>query len=416
MATMVPRYDETGPIAPVDVSRPELWRDDRFAPLFARLREEDPVHHCPDSAFGPYWSVTRHQDVMHVEALPDLYSSSFRYGGITILGEGKPIWGEDLLPMFIAMDRPEHSGRRRAVAPAFTPSEMERLRGDVRRRTEEAIDALPLDTLFDWVDRVSIELTTQMLAILFGFPWDERRKLTTWSDWAGDLEAMLDPVRGRKRLDILWECSARFTQLWKARETAPPAGDLISMLVHSDATRDMTPQEYLGNLILLIVGGNDTTRNSMSALPVVNARWPGEWEKIAADPALIPNAAQELVRWQTPLAHMRRTATADTELGGKTIRAGDKVVLWYMSANRDESVFAEADRFVADRGNARRHLAFGFGIHRCVGARLAELQVATLIEVLRERRLRPVQAGAPERVPNCFVHGYRSLPARLVRV
>jgi len=415
MATTVPRYDEPGSGAAVDVSRPDLWRDDAFAPLFARLRAEDPVHYCPDSLFGPYWSVTRHADIMQVEALPDLYSSSFRYGGITILGEGKPIWGDELLPMFIAMDRPEHTGRRRAVAPAFAPSEMERLKANVRQRTEEAIDALPVGETFDWVDRVSIELTTQMLAILFDFPWAERRKLTTWSDWAGDLEAVLDPVRGPKRLEILWECSAWFTRLWKEREAAAPAGDLISMLIHSEATRAMSPQEYLGNLILLIVGGNDTTRNSMSALPMVSARWPEEWEKIAGDPATIPNAAQELIRWQTPLAHMRRTATADAELGGKTIRAGDKVVLWYMSGNRDEAVFEEAERFVADRPNARRHLAFGFGIHRCVGARLAELQVTTLLEVLRDRRLRPVQTGAPQRVPNCFVHGYRTLPAKLER-
>jgi cytochrome P450 len=415
MATMAARYDGAHPLEPIDVSRPELWRDDAFAPLFARLRAEDPVHHCPDSAFGPYWSVTRHPDIMQVEALPDLYSSSFRHGGITILGEGKPIWGEDLLPMFIAMDRPEHTGRRRAVAPAFAPSEMERLKASVRQRTEEAVDALPVGKTFDWADRVAIELTTQMLALLFGFPWEERRKLTHWSDWAGDLEAVLDPVRGPKRLEILWECSAFFTRLWKERAAAAPAGDLISMLIHSDATRDMTPQEYLGNLILLIVGGNDTTRNSMSALPVVGALWPEEWDKVAADASLIPNAAQELIRWQTPLAHMRRTATADAELGGKAIRAGDKVVLWYMSGNRDKDVFADAERFVADRANARRHLAFGFGIHRCVGARLAELQVATLLEVLRERRLRPVQAGTPERVPNCFVHGYRTLPARLER-
>jgi cytochrome P450 len=292
---------------------------------------------------------------------------------------------------------------------------MERLRASVRQRTEEAVDALPVGETFDWADRVAIELTTQMLAILFDFPWAERRKLTYWSDWAGDLEAVLDPVRGPKRLEILWECSAFFTRLWKERAAAAPAGDLISMLIHSDATRDMTPQEYLGNLILLIVGGNDTTRNSMSALPVVSALWPEEWDRIAADPALIPNAAQELIRWQTPLAHMRRTATADAELGGKAIRAGDKVVLWYMSGNRDEKLFAEAERFIADRPNARRHLAFGFGIHRCVGARLAELQIATLLEVLRDRRLRPVQAGAPERVPNCFVHGYRTLPARVER-
>jgi cytochrome P450 len=401
--------------APIDVSPPQLWKDNRFEPLFAELRRSDPVHFCPESAFGPYWSVTRHSDIMQIEALPHIFSSSFKLGGITILGEGKPIWGDDLLPMFIAMDRPEHTGQRRAVAPAFTPSEMERLAPSIRARTEALIDSLGVEETFDWVDRVSIELTTQMLAILFDFPWEDRRKLTYWSDWAGDLQAALDSERGPKRLEILWECAAYFTRLWKEREAVEPRGDLISRMIHSEATRDMTPQEYLGNLILLIVGGNDTTRNSMSALPIVNRLWPEQWHKLRSEPTLVANATQELIRWQTPLAHMRRTALEDHEIGGKRIEAGQKVVLWYVSGNRDEEVFADGDRFIADRDNARRHLAFGFGIHRCVGARLAELQLATLFEVLLDRSLMPIQTGEPERVDNCFVHGYRKLPVQLLR-
>jgi len=416
MATLVSeaRQDELG--APIDVSRAALWSENLFAPLFARLRAEDPVHFCPDSAFGPYWSIARHADIAQVEALPHVFSSSWEYGGITILGDGKPLWGGELLPMFIAMDRPEHTGQRRTVAPAFTPSEMTRLMPSLRVRTEALIDALPVGEDFDWVDRVSIELTTQMLAILFDFPWEERRKLTYWSDWAGDLEGARDPVTGPQRLAVMHECGAFFTRLWQERLAAGQRPDLISMMIHSEATRAMTPAEYLGNILLLIVGGNDTTRNSMSALPLVNARWPEEWAKLKANRELIPNAAQELIRWQTPLAHMRRTATEDHEIGGKTIRAGDKVVLWYMSGNRDEDMFADAERFIADRDNARRHLAFGFGIHRCVGARLAELQLAILLETLLESGLMPVQTGESERVNNCFVHGYRALPARLERV
>ena len=415
MATLVPLHERAGALDAIDVSRPEYWQENRFAPLFDRMRAEDPVHFCPESEFGPYWSVTKHADITQVEALPHIYSSSYTVGGITILGDGEPIWGDDLLPMFIAMDRPEHTGQRRTVAPAFTPSEMERLGPSLRGRIEALIDDLPVGEPFDWVDRVSIELTTQMLAVLFDFPWEERRKLTYWSDWAGDLQAVLDPELGPKRLNILWECAAYFTELWKQRQSAEPGPDLISRMIHSEATRDMSPQEYLGNLLLLIVGGNDTTRNSISALPIVNRLWPEQWAKVAADRSMIPNATQELIRWQTPLAHMRRTALEDHELGGKTIRKGDKVVIWYMSGNRDEEVFAEADRFIADRENARRNLAFGFGIHRCVGARLAELQVATLFEVLLDRGLTPVQTGEPERVNNCFVHGYRKLPAQLVR-
>lgn len=398
----------------LDVSLAALWRDDAIAPLFARMRAEDPVHHCPDSPFGPYWSITRHADIMWVELRPALFSSSWRYGGITIFGEeGSP--AEEQLPMFIAMDRAEHSGARRAVAPGLTPSEMVRLSAALRQRTEALIDGLPIGEIFDWVDRVSIEMTTGMLATLFDFPWEERRKLTYWSDWAGDIEAARDPLLGPRRMKILSECGRRFMRLRRERRQAGEASDLVSRMVHSEAMRDMSPREFLGNLVLLIIGGNDTTRNTISALPVVNGLFPEEWARMARDSTLVANGAQELVRWQTPLAHMRRTATADVEMGGKTIRAGEKVVLWYYSANRDEELFADADRFDVGRRNARRHLAFGAGVHRCLGARLAQLQVATLVETLLGRGLKPVQAGIGERVASSFVHGYRRLPVKLVR-
>jgi cytochrome P450 len=399
----------SSPVA-LDLSRPELWSDGSVAGLFERLRREDPVHFCADSAFGPYWSVTRYRDIIEVEALPDLYSSSFRHGGITLYG-GKPLW----FPMFIAMDGEEHKAQRRSVAPAFAPSQMLRLAPLLRTRTEEVVDGLPVGETFDWADLVSTELTSQMLAMLFDFPWEERRRLTRWADSGGDVHAPLDQERARKQLETLWECAGWFLRLWKAREKDGSGSDLVSMMARSDATRSMTPPQYLGNLILLIVGGSDTTRSTMSALPAVNRLWPEEWEKLASDPFLIPGAAQELIRWQTPLAHMRRTATRDCELAGRRISAGEKVVLWYLSGNRDESVFVEPDRFLCDRADARRHLAFGFGVHRCVGARLAELQVATLIEVLIERRLRPVQSGEAARNPNCFSHGYRTMPVTLLR-
>lgn len=394
----------------MDVSCAELWRDGKVASLFARMRAEAPVHFCPESAFGPYWSVVRYDEIVHVESQPELYSSSHLHGGITIAGH-RP----NLFPMFIAMDPPEHGPQRRSVAPAFAPSELQRLRPALLARTRELVDSLPIDEPFDWVERVSVELTTQMLATLFGFPREERRRLAYWSEWAGDIEGAADPSRARKRLEILWECAGAFLRLWRQREKEPPAGDLISIMCHSDATRDMPPQEFLGNLILLIVGGNDTTRHAMSALPLVNSLWPEAWERLTADPSPIPFAAQELIRWQTPLAHMRRTATVDGELAGERIKARDKVILWYVSANRDERVFEEGDRFIPNRPNARRHLAFGHGIHRCVGARLAELQLEALLEVLIERRLKPAAIGEIERTASCFSHGYRTMPVRLLR-
>ena len=400
-------------IDPFDVSRPELYRDDTWGEPFRRLRAEAPVHKVEHSEFGPYWSVSTYKPIVEVESLPDLYSSEV--GGFTIapfLNDGSEV----RMLMFIGRDRPIHTGQRRTVAPAFTPSEMVRMTGDIRRRTAEILDALPYGEQFDWVDRVSIELTTQMLAILFDFPWADRRKLTEWSDWAGDIEIIKNEALREQRLGKIYEMGAYFQGLWNAKVNAEPTPDLISMMIHSDAMGQMDANEFMGNLILLIVGGNDTTRNTMSGLVYALDKFPDERAKLEADTGLIGNATSEIIRWQTPLAHMGRTATADTELAGQRIAAGDKVVMWYISANRDESVFGDnADAFQVDRANARRHLAFGHGIHRCVGARLAELQVSILLEEMAARRMRVNVVGEPARVAACFVHGYRSLPVELSR-
>ncbi len=410
MATLA-READAG-VDPLDVSRAELYRDDRWQAPFERLRAEAPVYRCDTSDYGPYWSVSSYKPIVEVESLPELYSSGV--GGITLADF---IPERDVrMPMFIARDRPVHTGQRRTVAPAFTPSEMARMSDDIRRRTADILDSLPWNSRFDWVDTVSIELTTQMLAILFDFPWEDRRKLTFWSDWAGDIELVKNEESRKQRLGYMYECGAYFQNLWNDKLGKPQTPDLISMMIHSDAMSHMDPHEFIGNLILLIVGGNDTTRNTMSALAYGLDRFPESRAKLEADPSLIANATQEIIRWQTPLAHMRRTATRDTELMGQTIREGDKLAMWYISANRDASVFGpDADAIVVDRPNARRHLAFGHGIHRCVGARLAEMQINILLEEMAKRRMRVNVLEEPTRVAACFVHGYRQMPVEISR-
>ena len=398
-----------------DVTRPEIYAEDRWQDVFAEMRAKAPINKIIDSDFGDYWNITTHKVIQHVEALPDIYSSSFEHGGITILpSESDDDSGVErvVMPMFIAMDRPKHTEERRVVAPAFTPSEMERMTADMRQRTGEVLDSLPVGKAFDWVDKVSIELTTQMLALLFDFPWDDRRKLTEWSDWAGDVELFRDPETRQQRLDKIYEMGAYFKKLWDDRLTKGEAPDLISRMIHS-TMKDMDQMEYMGNLILLIVGGNDTTRNSMSAFAYGLNQFPEEREKLEQNPDLIPNTVSELIRWQTPLAHMRRTAVQDHDLFGAPIKAGDKVAMWYLSANRDEQVFDRPDDIIVDRDNARRHLAFGYGIHRCVGARLAELQIRILLEEMAKRRLRVNLLEEPVRVSACFVHGYKKMMAEL---
>ncbi|MGH6787553.1 MAG: cytochrome P450, partial [Novosphingobium sp.] len=347
---------------PRDVSRSDIYVEDRWQPIFAQMRAEAPINHVSGTPYGDYWNVTTVKTIQHVEALPELFSSSWEFGGITI-GEPRVDQVDKFqLPMFIAMDRPQHTGQRRTVAPAFTPAEMERMSTEIRARTAEVLDGLPWGEEFDWVDKVSIELTTGMLAILFGFPWEDRRLLTFWSDWSGDVEIGLVPELIEHRHAILHEMGHYFTRLWNERANAEPTPDLISMMIHSEAMKDMGFNEFVGNLVLLIVGGNDTTRNTMSGIVQALDEFPDQRALFEADPSLIPNAVQECIRYVTPLAHMRRTATADADLFGHEIKQGDKVVLWYISANRDETVFENPDELDITRDNARRHVAFGYGI------------------------------------------------------
>jgi cytochrome P450 len=417
MATMLRPEPEA--IDPFDVTRAELFAEDRWQAPFADLRANNPIYKCEASKFGPYWSVSTYKAIQHVEALPKIFSSSWEVGGITVAGDGADQLkeGEELFPMFIAMDPPQHTAQRRTVAPAFGPSEIERMDADTRRRTGEVLDALPIGTPFDWVNDVSMELTTQMLAIFFDFPWEERRNLTRWSDVLGDVENADTGEERTARRAIAWEMGGAFMKLWQEKSQNPGAHDLISMMLKSDAMSHMSQQEFIGNLILLIVGGNDTTRNSMSAYAYGLHQFPDQRAKLEQDHShdLAVNAMHELLRWQTPLSHMRRTATEDTELFGHQIKKRDKLALWYVSGNRDESIFPEGDKIIVDRENARRHLAFGYGIHRCVGARAAEMQLTALIGEMQKRRLRVNVVEEPERVPACFVHGYRKMMVELER-
>jgi cytochrome P450 len=400
-----------------DVTEPGIYVTDTWQSVFKDMRDHAPINKITGSEYGDYWNITTPKVIQHVEALPDIFSSSYEFGGITlspVVEEYLPDGTRVQLPMFIAMDRPKHTEERRVVAPAFTPGAMDQMAADIRSRTAEVLDSLPIGADFDWVDLVSIELTTQMLALLFDFPWDDRRKLTEWSDWAGDVEMFRDEKLRTRRLEMMFEMGAYFQNLWNQRIDKAEAPDLISRMIHSPM-KNMDQMEYIGNLILLIVGGNDTTRNSMSGYVYGLHKSPDEREKLEQNPGLIPNAVSEIIRWQTPLAHMRRTALQDYDLFGAPIKAGDKLGLWYLSANHDESVFENPEKLVVDRENARRHLAFGYGIHRCVGARLAELQIRILLEEMAARRLRANVVGEPTRVAACFVHGYRKMMVNLSR-
>jgi len=397
-------------LADIDVSKPELYETDSHWRYFERLRAEAPVHYCKDSSFGPYWSVTRYDDIMSVDKDHETYSS---FPAI-VLGDNPP---DFTVTQFIAMDPPRHDSQRKGVTPAVSPTSLAAMEPLIRERVAGIMDDLPLGVEFDWVDRVSIELTTQMLATLFDFPFEDRRKLTFWSDMATASPEIAgdDSVSQEDRIAALTECLEVFTEIWNERANQPSAGkfDFISLMANSEAFADQDPMEYLGNLILLIVGGNDTTRNSISGGVLELNNNPAEYARLMADPSLIPNMVSEIIRYQTPLMHMRRLATKDTILGGQQIHKGDKVVMWYVSGNRDNTKIDKPDEFIIDRKGARNHISFGFGIHRCMGNRLAEMQLRIVWEEILKRFERVEVVSEPTRLKSNFVRGITALPVIL---
>ncbi len=402
-------YAYSMPVEDMHPGAPQLFRSDTWQPYFERLRKEAPIHFCTKSPIEPYWSITRYNDIMHVDTNHGIFSSDVTLGGISIR-DVPP--GYDW-PSFIAMDQPRHQHQRKTVQPMFTPTHLDELAVLIRKRAGKVLDELPRNETFNFVERVSIELTTQMLATLFDFPFEERRKLTRWSDVATALPKGGIVDSAEERRDIMDECAAYFSRLWNERVNSEPRNDLVSMMAHNPATREMDPDNLMGNIVLLIVGGNDTTRNTMTGSVLALNESPDQYRKLRANPELIDSMVAEVIRWQTPLAHMRRTALEDHEMHGQTIKKGDRVVMWYVSGNRDETVIENPDAFIIDRARPRTHLSFGFGIHRCVGMRLAELQLKIVWQEMLKRFERIEVVGEPKRVYSSFIKGYETLPVRI---
>ena len=414
-----PRFSMLGkdpysiPLDKFDVSEETLFENDTIWGFFDRLRKEDPVHYCKESRFGPYWSVTKFRDIMEVESHPEIYSAEPM---VSI----QDLESDFEISMFIAMDEPKHGDQRRTVQGAVAPSNLAKMEDLIRERVGTILDSLPVGETFDWVDKVSIELTGQMLATLFDFPFEDRRMLTYWSDVAttaypGPGE-IVETVEERNRI-MLQDCMGTFVKMWDERaKQEEPAFDLISMMAHSEETKDMpykNPMEFMGNLMLLIIGGNDTTRNSISGSVMFLNENPDQYQKLRDNPELVTSMVPEIIRYQTPIAHIRRTTTQDTVLGGKQIKKGEKVVMWFLSGNRDEEVIERPYDFIIDRDKSRHHLSFGFGIHRCMGNRLAEMQLRVVWEEILKRFQMIELVGAPERTKTNLLRGILELPVRI---
>jgi cytochrome P450 len=403
------------PLDKFQVHDVEHFTSDTLWPWFERLRAEDPVHYTAASEYGPYWSLTKYDDIVAADGDHLRLSSSSVHGGITLFAPPADADADDFSEertSFISMDPPRHDDQRRAVSPIFSTPSLGELEPLIRTRAAEILDDLPVGETFDFVDKVSIELTSQMLATLFDFPFEQRRLLPRFSDIILSGPAATAPERAQRQAE-LFAILGQFVPLWNAR-AGSQAGDLISLLANDPATNGGNdPERYVANIVLLIVAGSDTTRHSITGGLLALDQHPAEYDKLRENPGLLESAVPEIIRWQSPVAYMRRTALEDVEFGGKTIRKGEKVVMWYVSGNRDETAIERANEFIVDRVRPRHHAAFGFGIHRCLGQRLAEMQLRVVWEEIMKRHPVIEIVGEPVRLNSNFVKGFTGLPVRI---
>lgn len=415
----------------VSLSFAETFQDlARVHEIFSRFRREEPVAWCPEPWGGPgFWSITKYDDIQAISKRPDVFSSDGRLGGITLpspqmIAARQGLTVEQLTERqsqfsqfeggrsMITMDPPEHTKHRRVVAPGFTPQKLDALVPRIRARACAILDGLDGQSECEYVASVAAELPIQMLAELFAIPQENRHKLFQWSNIIIGGEDPDINVSREHVTQAMMELAMYAMQLYQERKEKP-GDDLISMLVSSEIEgQPITVPDYLSAFVLLVVAGNETTRNSISGGTLALSRFPAEKQKLLDDPSLIPQAVDEIIRWVHPVIYMRRTAVADYELRDATIRAGDKVALWYMSGNRDEEKWTDPFTFNVTRGGPR-HLSFGYGQHLCIGWRLAEIQLTVLLEELLARYPGFEVTGEPTRMRTNFLNSIKTMPVRL---
>ena len=413
LATVAAAEARSKPLADLNPAQDALFAADAIWPLFDRLRDEDPVHFTAESDYGPFWSITRFADIMAVETNHQVFSSASGSGLFSLESQAQmpPVTRRH----FMEMDPPDHEEQRNTVAPAVASANLAKMAPVIRERAGLILDALPIGEEFDWVDLVAKELTSMTLATLMGFPFDERRRLSRWTDVLTTAPGHGAVETWEQKHAELAEYQRTFIEMRAERLAAEPSFDLVSMLAHGEATRDQPIDQYMMNIGLLLIGGNDTTRNTIAgSVHALNA-FPDEYRKLRADPGLTPSMVSESIRWQSPVAHMTRTTTCDTEFGGKTIPEGDRVVMWYVSGNRDERMITDPYAYRIDRERPRMHAGFGFGIHRCLGNRLAELQLTIIWEEILRRFDEVIVTREPQRTYSVRFRGFETLPVVIPR-
>jgi linalool 8-monooxygenase len=400
-----------------DLKDPDLYVAHAPHEVFARLRRNAPVYWNPEADGAGFWALTRHADIVEASRKPELFSSAHENGGHRIFNEnevGLTNAGDSGIGIpFISRDPPSHGQYRKFVMPALTPNRLEGIEARISARCARLLDATPLDETVDIVPLLAAPLPLLTLAELLDVPADIWPK---FYDWTNAFVGEDDPDFRRSpeaMATTLGEFFAFTQELFEARR-ARPGDDIASLLANAVIDGGPIPfGEFVANLILTLVGGNETTRNSISHTLSALAAHPEQWDWVRADPERLKTAVREMVRYASPVMHMRRTAMADTQIGGQPIAAGDKVVFWYISGNRDETVFEDPDRFDLSRESVP-HIGFGTGQHVCVGWRLAELQLRVVFRHMAERVKRIEQIGQPRRFRSNFINGLKNLDLRLV--
>ncbi len=393
----------------VDLCNLDVWEQRVPHEMFAVLRREAPVFWHREPKGGPgFWAITKHADVVHVSKQPKIFSS-WR-GGTNIFDLPQPELDQTRL-MLVNMDPPQHTKYRRLVSQGFTPRQVARLEAHIRELASQIIDRVAPKGECDFVTEVAAELPLLVIAELMGVPVEDRRLIFDLSNRLigfDDPEFQTSMEDGKQAAAEMWA----YAQELAERRRREPQDDLVSQLLNAEVDGErLTEMEFNFFFLLLAVAGNETTRNLISGGMLALFEHPDQKEKLLAHPELLPTAVEEMLRWISPVICFRRTATQDTELRGQKIREGDKVVMFYISANRDEEVFERADQFDITR-SPNEHLAFGIGEHYCLGSNLARLEIRIMFEEIL-RRLPDIElAGQPRRLRSNFISGIKSMPVR----
>lgn len=396
-------------LAGVDILNPDVYARGVPHDTFRLLRREAPVYWHPEPEGGGFWAVTKYDDVVTVSMDPATFSSALQGSLI----EDPPV---DALPvmrsLLINQDPPRHTKYRRLVSKGFTPAMVRRLEPHIRELTGRIIDRVAPWGHCDFVTDVAAELPLQVIVELMGVPLEDRHRVF---DWSNRMLGNADPeysgsVQEARRASL--ELYAYANEL-ASRRKRDPQNDLVSVLMRADVDGEaLSEAEFDAFFMLLAVAGNETTRNAIAGGMLALIQHPEQRARLLADPSLLPLAVEEMLRWVSPVIHFRRTATRDTELRGQRIRRGDKVVIYYASANRDEDHFPNGDVFDVGR-TPNEHVAFGpGGPHFCLGANLARLEMRIMFEELLRRLPDMELAGPVQRLRSNFINGIKHMPVR----